>query len=201
MCSPLRRGCLRHYTPPPLRSHYPVIRVVIRLKTMRERLGCWLTFVGVLLAFAIVLIGTILLLRYSALLYFSLLISLFFGSILLNTLSNHRLFRLIGSDGYGDFPIDESHEYVGIYRPHWEIGHIAVPYAKRTYRLFPVFERWCPRLEPPDYVDVLPDGRGPFIIRFVGRVSERGSYGHMGSACRKVVVERVLESRHVKTGG
>jgi len=166
---------------------------------MRTQIGCWLSFTAVLLGAFALIAASIYILETRPWMYAAILLTVVVSSVTYDAVAKHRVLNRLNTRGYSSFAIDQPVEYIGVYRPHWEIGHIAIPLARRRLGIFPVFESWCPRLETPNHEDCLPDGDGPFIIRFVGRVSERGTYGHMGSMNRKVIVERVLDSQRLQS--
>jgi hypothetical protein len=112
--------------------------------------------------------------------------------------SKLRILTTLDTNGYANIIESQPNTYTGIYRPHWEIGHIQIPLAKRSLFGFPTFESWCPRFadgvpEPDDEHDDLPESPRQFIITFVGTPSKRGQYGHMGMMDRKVSIDLIVE--------
>lgn len=165
-----------------------VILAVTRLKSMGSEMRFWIAFFAVVVAMQLAFVSMLAWLDPPPLLLpclFVVACATLFGTDLI---SRYRTLHKLDGVGFGDFQIDEPCEYTGIYRPHREIGHIEVPLSRRRLGFIPVLEWWCPRNAPPDYVDCLPESSDPCIIRFVGRVSEPGTYGHMGSMRRKVIV-------------
>ena len=136
--------------------------------------------------------------------YFFPAMLLFVGTNLtLEYCGKHRVLKILKTDGYVEIPESQPETYTGIYRPHWEIGHIQIPLAKRSVIGFPTFESWCPRfatgiseVETDD--DDLFQGGLQFIITFVGTPSRRGQYGHMGMMDRKVAIDSIVEITPLK---
>lgn len=112
-------------------------------------------------------------------------------AILLSTLRDYRILRLLGTAGYDNSQAGTSRTFSGIYRPHWEIGHIQVPTARRRLWLFPLFESWNPHFTD-EFPHELEEDSPNYIVTFVGTPSERGQFGHMGSMDRNISVERFL---------
>jgi hypothetical protein len=97
----------------------------------------------------------------------------------------------------GEIRDRESGVFCGIYRPHWEVPHITVP-ALRTRWMFPLFESWLPGFPRDASVpNVVSDAGRTYFIRFRGRPSVRGSYGHFGSANRTVEITEIEEIREI----
>ena len=93
-------------------------------------------------------------------------------------------------------------EFCGIYRPHWEVGHLEVQ-TGRGFLGRPKHERWeawfPAAFEFPD-----PEVNDPSAMRFPtqhyayrmvvrGRVGPRGHFGHRGWLQRRLDVIEVLE--------
>lgn len=114
-----------------------------------------------------------------------------------------RILRILNTNGYVQITESQPETYTGIYRPHWEIGHIQIPLAKRSVIGFPQFESWCPRFAPDlseveaEDDDLFKGGR-QFIITFIGTPSRLGQYGHMGMMDRKVAIDSVVEITPLK---
>ena len=178
-----------------LQTTGPVNMGVTRLKAMRSEMRFWIAFFAVVVAIQLAFVSALAWLDPPPLLLPCLFVVACATLFVTDLISRYRTLHKLDCAGFGNFQTDEPCEYTGIYRPHWEIGHIEVPLSRRRLGFIPVLEWWCPRNAPPDYVDCLPESNDPCIIRFVGRVSEPGTYGHMGSMRRKVIVERVLDTK------
>lgn len=88
----------------------------------------------------------------------------------------------------------EAGDFIGIYAPHWEVPHITVP-ARRYRLMFPLFEDWLPSFPNDGSLPDYSDSPKKYFIRFRGRPSERGHFGHMGSADRTVEITEIHELR------
>jgi hypothetical protein len=130
--------------------------------------------------------------------FFPALLLLFGLNLVFDYRGKRRILETLNTNGYANIVASQPRTFTGIYRPHWEIGHIQIPLAKRTVFGFPTFESWCPRFaddvrESHDEDDDLSDRPRQFIITFVGTPSKRGQYGHMGMMDRKVAIESIVE--------
>ena len=90
--------------------------------------------------------------------------------------------------------VAETGEYLGRYTEHWEVPHILVFTGYRLFGLLPQFERWLP--EGDSELPASVEGRESqqHLVSFSGVVSERGRFGHMGTAERTVIVTKLIES-------
>jgi hypothetical protein len=130
--------------------------------------------------------------------FFPALLLLFGLNLVFDYRGKRQILETLNTNGYVNIVESQPKTYTGIYRPHWEIGHIQIPLAKRTVFGFPTFESWCPRFadddcESLDADDDLADRPRQFIITFIGTPSKRGQYGHMGMVDRKVAINSIVE--------
>lgn len=113
--------------------------------------------------------------------FFPALIVLVAFSLVLDYRARRRILILLDTNGYISIAESEPNTYTGIYRPHWEIGHIQIPLAQRSVLGFPTFESWCPKFAD-DVTELeaeegdLLNGSRQFIITFVGTPSKRGQF-------------------------
>ena len=128
-------------------------------------------------------------------LFFPLLVLLCLSCIANNIRNNYRTIATIGEQ-YDQIESGESATFVGLYRPHWEIGHIQIVLTKRRLGIIPTFESWSPYFvaEFPTEFDLV-ENESDYLIKFVGTPTERGQYGHMGSMCREIRITEFLEVR------
>ncbi|WP_146395920.1 hypothetical protein [Pseudobythopirellula maris] len=107
--------------------------------------------------------------------------------------NRYRTIKTLGQQ-YDQIEAGESATFVGLYRPHWEIGHIQIALTKRWLGFIPSFESWSPYFiaEFPVNFDTL-ENDSNFLIKFVGTPTDRGQYGHMGSMCREIRIAEFLD--------
>lgn len=107
--------------------------------------------------------------------------------------NRYRTIRVL-VEQYDRIEPGESATFVGLYRPHWEIGHIQIALTKRWLGFIPAFESWSPYFvaEFPIEFDIL-DNDSNFLIKFVGIPTERGHFGHMGSMCREIRITKFID--------
>ncbi|MCP4890165.1 MAG: hypothetical protein GY904_26625 [Planctomycetaceae bacterium] len=107
--------------------------------------------------------------------------------------TKYRTISTLGEQ-YDRIENGEPATFVGLYRPHWEIGHIQIALTKRWLGFVPAFESWSPCFvaEFPVEFDIL-DNDSNFLIKFVGTPTERGQFGHMGSMCREIRITEFLD--------
>ena len=111
----------------------------------------------------------------------------------LDVRNKYRTINVLGEQ-YDQIAPGESQTFVGLYRPHWEIGRIQIAMTKRWLGFIPAFESWKPYFvaEFPIGYDVL-DNENDFLIRFVGTPTERGQFGHMGIMCREICITEIVD--------
>ena len=118
-------------------------------------------------------------------------------SYVLDVRRKQRVLKLIGEQ-YGRITPSESATFVGLYRPHWEVGHIQIARSKRCFGLIPVFESWAPRFIAKFPVDFdLLDNDFNYLIRFRGTPSERGQYGHKGAMGRIIEITEFFDVKPI----
>ncbi|MEP3479111.1 MAG: hypothetical protein ABJZ55_07690 [Fuerstiella sp.] len=149
------------------------------------------------ITFGLILLACIALIGYFAVtwpqFFFPALGLLWLNSTVLDIRIKYRTIKTLGQQ-YDQIKAGEAATFVGLYRPHWEIGHIQIALTKRWLGFIPSFESWSPDFiaEFPVHFDKLKNNSN-FLIKFVGTPTERGQFGHMGSMCREIRISKFLD--------
>ena len=153
------------------------------------------------IAFGLILLGIVSLVAFLSIgwpqFFFPALGLLWLISIVVDTRNRYCTIDMLGEQ-YAQIETEESATFVGLYRPHWEVGHIQIALTKRWLGFIPAFESWSPLFvaEFPVDFDIL-NNDSNFIITFVGVPTKRGQFGHMGSMCREIRITEFLDVRTI----
>ena len=122
---------------------------------------------------------------------------MWFTCVVIDIRGKYRIVDIVGEQ-YDRITPSASATFVGLYRPHWEIGHIQIARSKRWLGFIPTFESWAPYFEAefPIEFDIL-ECDSNFLIKFTGTPSQCGQFGHRGGMDREIRITEFIDVRAV----